>query len=88
VREGVLYTVVGMLISAATMEISMEVPQETKNRTTIRFSHTTPGIYTPWYISKTAYHIETFACPCLLQYYSQQPSCIINLGAHQWMNGS
>jgi len=36
---------VGMLIGAATTKISMEVPQEIKNRTTTRFSIFTSGIH-------------------------------------------
>ena len=34
---------VGKLIGVATVENSMEVPQKTKNRTTMWFSHSTPG---------------------------------------------
>ena len=34
---------VGMEIGAATMENSMEIPQKTKNRTTITSSNSTPG---------------------------------------------
>jgi hypothetical protein len=34
-KEGTLYTVVGMLISAATIAISIEAPQKSKNRATI-----------------------------------------------------
>ena len=34
---------VGMKIDTATMENSMEIPQKTKNRTTIRLSNPTTG---------------------------------------------
>ena len=36
---------VGMEIGVATMENSMEVPQKTKNRTTMLSSNSNPGIY-------------------------------------------
>ena len=37
------YTVSRNVIGAAPMEFSMEIPQKTKNRTTIRPSNPTPG---------------------------------------------
>jgi hypothetical protein len=43
VEKELLYTVLGNIKS--TMEISMVVPQNTKNITTILYSFTTPGIY-------------------------------------------
>ena len=43
-RKGTFRTLlVGMKIDTATLENSMEIPQKTKNRTTIGLSHPTPG---------------------------------------------
>jgi hypothetical protein len=68
------------------MEISMAVPQKIKNRTTVwilvcRF----------WaYIQRSIiqYTKEIIANPCLLQYYSQESSYGISIGAQEHMNGS
>jgi hypothetical protein len=42
-KKEILYTVGGNVISSTAMESNTEVPNKTKNRTTIQASQTTPG---------------------------------------------
>lgn len=75
---------VGMKISTATMENSMEVPQNTEHATTKWSNSLTTGC-----ISKGNEILlsELPAHPSLLQHYFQKPGLGINPDAHWQMNG-
>ena len=73
-----------MQIGATTMENSLEVPQKIKNRTSIRSSNSTFG-----YLSKENKNTSvenTYALPCSMHHFLQQPRYGNNLSAPQWTN--
>ena len=57
-----LTLLVGMYIGATTMENSMEVPQKTKNRTTIKSSNSISG-----HLSRENHNLKRYMHPMLVE---------------------
>lgn len=82
VRKGGAYLLLaGVQTGAATVEISVEVPQEARNRSTSWSSYTTPAHTqrTPYSTSETH--------PCSSLFFSQYPGSGNSLGVPQLING-
>ena len=70
---------------AAAMESSMEVPQNTKNRTTLWYRNATSAYYPK---EKQKHELEKIYAPSgSLLHYLQEPKYGSNLSVHRWING-